>query len=255
MGAIFDALREAIEREHSVALLTVTKAPAGVGAKALLYESGQVRGDLGSAELLDLVRQDVPSIMAKGVSRSQTYEIDGEYEVFVDVYPAPSQLVICGAVHIAIPLVKFARELGFRVVIADARGSFATRERFPDVDEIIIAYPDEAISRLNIGPASYVVVLTHDPKFDEPALEAALRTKARYVGAMGSRGTSQRRVDRLRARGLTDEQIGRIHGPIGLDIGAQNPAEIAVAIIAEIVAVKNGRAAKPAQPKAEAKVG
>jgi xanthine dehydrogenase accessory factor len=124
--------------------------------------------------------------------------------------------------------------------VLDAREAFATRERFPDADEVLVEWPDEALGRLSITPSTAVAVLTHDDKFDVPALEVALRSPAGYVGAIGSRGTREQRERRLRSAGVTDDQISHIHGPIGLPIGAKTPEEIALAILTQIVAVRHG---------------
>ena len=131
--------------------------------------------------------------------------------------------------------------LGYRVLISDARAKLATEERFPEADEVIVAWPDEAIARYSIGRNAYIAILSHDPKFDEPALLGALDSKARYIGAVGSRKTNRDRRERLINAGVSDESLSRIRGPIGLDIGANTPEEMAVSIMAEIIAVRRGR--------------
>ena len=163
-----------------------------------------------------------------------------DIEAFVDVYARPPHLVIVGAVHTAIALSQYARLLGFRVTVVDARERFATRTRFPDVDELIVAWPDEALERLRIDRRTYIAILTHDPKFDEPALTVALNRPARYVGAIGSRKTSVDRAERLRQQGMTEEQLARIHAPIGLNLGGKTPEEVALSIAAEIVFERRG---------------
>ena len=154
-------------------------------------------------------------------------------------------MLIFGAVHVAQALTKFAKQLGFRVIVSDARAKLATRERFPDADEIIQAWPDEVLSEVRIEPNTYVAILTHDPKFDEPALIGTLDTSARYIGAVGSRKTNRDRKERLRAAGVSEESIERIRGPVGLDIGASTPEEMAISIVAEIIAVRHGRRGGP----------
>jgi xanthine dehydrogenase accessory factor len=157
--------------------------------------------------------------------------------VFIESFvPAPT-LFIVGAVHIAIALVALAKVLGFRTVVIDAREAFATVERFPHADELVTAWPDDALEG-RLTRSSYVAVLTHDPKLDDPALRVALNSAARYVGALGSPSTHARRLERLRADGLSEAQLARIHGPIGLAIGARTPDEIALSILAEIIQVK-----------------
>jgi xanthine dehydrogenase accessory factor len=153
-----------------------------------------------------------------------------------------SKLVIFGGVHTAIPLTQFAQSLGFRVTIVDGRERFANHERFPTADEIIVAWPDEALARMKIDASTYVAILTHDPKFDIPVLAALSKTvPPRYIGAMGSRATRQQHFTELRALGVSEGFLSRVHGPIGLNLGARTAEEIALAIIAEIVAVRYRR--------------
>ena len=156
-------------------------------------------------------------------------------------WPPPPELVIVGAGHIAIPLTTFAKTLNYRVVVIDARAAFATRERFPHADELIVAWPDEVLQQMDLYPSTSVAVLTHDPKFDEPTLKLVLARNVGYIGAIGSRKTKEERDERLKKQGLTDEQLRRIHGPIGLNIGAESPEEMALAIMAEIVATRHGK--------------
>ena len=161
-----------------------------------------------------------------------------ERQVFFSVFPPQPTLIIVGAAHAAIPLASIAKVVGYRVIVVDAREAFATPERIPNADELLVEWPDEALARLPLNGATAIAVLTHDEKFDVPALKVALNSPAYYVGAIGSRGTRERRDRRLREIGVTDEQIARIHGPIGLSIGAKTPEEIAVAILAEVIACK-----------------
>jgi xanthine dehydrogenase accessory factor len=163
---------------------------------------------------------------------------DGEW--FTEPFRRPANLIIIGAIHIAIPLHRLAKLMGYRVTVVDARAKFATKERFPEADELIVAWPDEAIARLSIDRSSYVVILTHDPKFDLPALRAVLTRDAGYIGAIGSRKTNQNRFDALRAEGFTEEQLSRVHGPIGLDLGGRGAEETALGILAEITATRFG---------------
>jgi xanthine dehydrogenase accessory factor len=163
---------------------------------------------------------------------------DGQY--FVEVFPVPARLVVFGAVQVAMPLLRFATELGYRTAVVDARPAFATRERFPSADELLVGWPDEVAGRLRLAPDDAVAVLTHDPKLDEPAIVAAIRAGCRYVGAIGSRRTQAARRERLGAAGLSPDEIARLHGPIGLDLGGRDPAETALAIMAEVVAERHG---------------
>jgi xanthine dehydrogenase accessory factor len=163
--------------------------------------------------------------------------------VFLEVFPRQARLVIFGGVHIAVALVPLARMLGYRTIVADGRQSFLTRERFPDADELILAWPEQAFERIGLDRSCYVCVLSHDPKFDEPALKAALRSPARYVGAIGSKKTQAARRKWLESEGFTEEELARLHGPIGLELGGRQPAETALAILAQMTAVRYGGAA------------
>jgi xanthine dehydrogenase accessory factor len=161
-------------------------------------------------------------------------------DLFVEPFRRPAHLIIVGAIHIAIPLHRLAKLMGYRVTVVDARAKFATEERFPEADQLIVAWPDEAMEKLVIDNSSYVVILTHDPKFDLPALRSVLAKDAGYVGAIGSRKTNQNRFDALRGEGFTEEQLSRVHGPIGLDLGGRGAEETALGILAEITAVRFG---------------
>ena len=161
-------------------------------------------------------------------------------DVFIEPFRRPAHLVIIGAIHIAIPLHRLARLMGYRVTVIDARAKFATKERFPEADELILAWPEEAMSKVAIDNSTYVVILTHDPKFDLPALRSVMRKDAGYIGAIGSRKTNQNRFDALRREGFTEEELSKVHGPIGLDLGSRGAEETALGILAEITAVRFG---------------
>jgi xanthine dehydrogenase accessory factor len=176
--------------------------------------------------------------------------IDGA-RVFFEAHLPPPHLIVIGAVHTAIPLVSIAKIMGYETTVIDARGVFATEERFPHSDDLIEAWPDEALANIKLHPGVAAVILAHDEKFEDPALEVLLNSDVGYIGAIGSRKTSAERLMRLKARGFTDEQLARIHGPVGLNLGGRSPEEVAISIMAEIVAVKNGR--DPAQAMAAAK--
>jgi xanthine dehydrogenase accessory factor len=170
-------------------------------------------------------------------------------QTFDEPFGRPAQMIIVGAIHIAIPLHRMAKLMGYRVTIVDARGQFATAERFPDADQLLVQWPDEALARLTIDRSTAVVILTHDPKFDMPALRSVLRTEAGYVGAIGSRKTNQNRFDALREEGFSDHQLARVHGPIGLDLGARGAEETALGIMAEVTAVRYGGSVLPMREK------
>ncbi len=248
MNRIYELLKRSLDNEELVALATVVAGP-GLGRKLLFWPDGRTEGDLGSSDLNQQVLHAAVDLLADQRSGRETFDVAGEsVDVFMDVYPPPPKLIVVGAVHIAIPLVTFGKELGFRTVVVDARSAFATEERFAHADELILKWPAKALEELDLDEASCVVVLTHDEKLDNPALETALGSPARYIGALGSTRTHAKRVEKLKAQGVTDEQLDRIHAPIGLDIGARRPAEIAVSIIAEIVAVSHGIGSKQPRP-------
>ena len=236
-----DFLRH-IRQGRPVTLATRIEGKRGLSAKLLIGRAGILGGTLGDGETDRRVAEFAKRLISEGRPGTLTLP---EGRIFVDVQlPAP-RLVIVGAVHIAVTLERLARELGFRTIVCDARDRFATAERFPDAGELILGWPTEVLARLDLDEFSYVVVVTHDAKLDNPALEAALRSRAPYVGALGSRKTHARRVRALREAGVSEEGIGRIHSPIGLEIGARSPAEIALATLAEIVSVRNRLDAGP----------
>jgi xanthine dehydrogenase accessory factor len=173
--------------------------------------------------------------------RSERREV-GDVSLFVDVVAPPPRLILFGAVDFAGALCRMARAAGWHPYVIDPRGRFATRERFPEAHEIVVAWPEEAFARIGgIDRATYIAVLTHDPKLDDAALELALRSEAAYVGAMGSRRAQEKRRERLLERGLTDDELARVAAPIGLDLGGLTAEETALSIMSEVVAVRNGR--------------
>lgn len=236
----YDELKRNLADETLCAVATIVSGAADVGAKLLVYPDSRTVGDLGNAQLNEKVTRDAQHLMRLEMSDASRRAYDG-VEIFIDVFAPKPKLIIFGGVHTAIPLTQFARALGFRVMIVDGRGRFATRERFPTADEIIVAWPDEALAQMKIDSSTYVVILTHDPKFDIPALAALSKTNPRYIGSMGSRETRQQHFAELRAAGVSEEFLARVHGPIGLDLGARTPEEMALAILAEMVAVRYGK--------------
>lgn len=247
MKTHFETLRRSVEEERPVVAATIIRAAGPIGARLVVFDDGSTAGSLGNDELEVQVRRDALAALQRGAARQARYEQSGgkPIDVFFDVFPSPPTLLIFGGVHIAVPLARMARQMDFRVRVIDARGRFANEERFPDVGEIVISYADEYLENARVDSSTYVVVLSHDPKLDDPALLHVARTPARYIGAIGSRSTNEKRRARLKEQGLSEELIDRIHGPIGLDIGAETPEEIALAILAEIVAAKNGRDVRP----------
>jgi len=194
-----------------------------------LIEAGDVAGALalGEAEVADILK----------AVRDDRSALDPHANRFIQVFNPPLRLVVVGAVHIAQQLVPLAVAAGYDVTVVDPRRAWASGERFPDV-ALITDWPDEALRTLAPGHRTAIVTLTHDPKLDDPALAAALASPAFYIGALGSRRTQERRLERLRAQGFDAAALARIHGPVGLDIGAKSPAEIAVSILAQIIQVR-----------------
>jgi xanthine dehydrogenase accessory factor len=247
MSGLYEELKDRLSQEKGVALATVVRGAQHVGAKLLIFPDKTVHGTLGLSALDTRVIEDAEHAIWNGDAQTHTYTVEDEqgetlsFDVFIEGFPPPPSLIIVGAGHIAIPLTTFAKTLNYRVVVIDARAAFATRERFPHADELIVEWPDEVLEKMDLNPSTSVAVLTHDPKFDEPTLKVILSRNVGYVGAIGSRKTSQERAERLKRQGLTDEQIRRIHGPVGLNIGATSPEEMALAIMAEIVATQHGK--------------
>jgi xanthine dehydrogenase accessory factor len=208
--------------------------------KLLVWSTGKTFGSLGSAELDRQAVDNARAMMKQPKAELRQYA-EPSARVFIEVQPPPPHLVIFGGVHIAIPLTTFAKTLGYRMTIADPRQAFANQERFPHADQIIVEWPQKAIQQLKIGPTTYCVILTHAPKIDEPALKSLLGQGAAYVGAIGSRKTHAERFARMAELGVSAEQLAEVYAPVGLNLGAQTPEEIALAIMAEIVAVRRGR--------------
>ena len=231
-----------IAAREPVAVATVVKG-APLGSKLLIAPDGTL-GTLGHARLDAQAETDARELLAAEKSDTKAYLIGDESEpreVYIETVPPPPLLLIFGAVHVAQALTRFAKALGFAVIVVDIRSKLATPERFPLADEIIHAWPDDAMQGITVHPNTCIAILSHDPKFDEPALLGALASPAAYIGAIGSRQTNVDRRDRLAAAGMTPDQIARVRGPIGLDIGAVTPEEMAISILAEIIAVRQGR--------------
>jgi xanthine dehydrogenase accessory factor len=244
---LYEELRRAVAEERPAAIATVVDGP-GAGAKLLVTSGGEARSTIADADLARVVRRDTEAAMTSGISSVRRYGEHGEaiedtVVVFVEAYSPPPRMLIFGAVDFTAALVRVAKVLGYRVTVCDAREVFATRARFPLADEVVVDWPHRLLEQVGpeLGPRDAVCVLTHDAKFDVPALVGALATDVGYLGAMGSRRTTEQRNDRLRAEGVADEQLARIMAPIGLDLGARTPEETAVSICAEIIAHRTGR--------------
>jgi xanthine dehydrogenase accessory factor len=233
---LFDDIRAVVEAGGRAVVFTVVAGDA-TGAKLLVREDGSTQGD-GPAALATLAPQ------ALRTGRSHLLEHDG-LTVFADVLGPPPRLLVYGAIDTAEALCRGAKLLGWRTIVADARARFATHERVPSADELLVSWPDETLDQVQPDLGTAIVVLTHDDKFDVPMLIGALATDAFYIGALGSRRNQERRKDVLREAGVTESDLERVAGPCGLDIGAESPAETALSMLAEILAVRAGRAGGP----------
>jgi xanthine dehydrogenase accessory factor len=250
------AVRGARERGVAVATILPADAPSAEFGRhepgdgdaprepIVVDGDGTLSRSLGTAEADAALRSAAREALLRGTSRTVAI---GDRQVFVEAFPVRPRLVIVGAVEVARSLAVYAHELGYEVVVVDGRASFATPERFPPdrVDRLVVGWPDEIADEIGLGPDDAVAVLTHDVKFDEPAIVEALRRGCRYVGAVGSKKTQGDRRERLLEAGVTPDELTRLSGPVGLDLGGRNPAETALAIIAEVVAERYGGTGRP----------
>jgi xanthine dehydrogenase accessory factor len=206
-----------------------------LGKEILVAENGDVTDPIGQG-LDEIVVEKARRAMEERRSQRQSFLQGSEtLQVFIDVNYPPPTLIIVGGVQTSIALTSIAKILGFQTVVVDPRKAFGSPERFPHVDQLIQSWPDEAFSQIDIGTETAIAMFTHDPKIDDPALKIALNSPAFYIGALGSAKTQEKRRRRLLGEGLTTEQVDRIHGPIGIEIGGETPEEIALAVMAEIV--------------------
>ena len=260
---LLDGVRRDIDEGRPVGVATVIEHPnsAWVGRHLIVRPQG-FDGDLGSDRANHAVGDDTQGLLAAGRNTTLTYGPDGErrgegMQVFFASYAPRPRLLVFGAIDFATALARLGTFLGYRVTVCDARGVFATAARFPGVDEVIVSWPDrylrEQITAGLIDPRTVICVLTHDPKFDVPLLEAALHgPPVAYIGAMGSRRTHLDRIDRLREVGVTDADLSRLRSPIGLDLGSRTPEETAVSIAAEIISLQWGGSGEPLHALADA---
>ncbi len=234
------ALQDARTKRRAVTLAT----RLSDAAEALVYRD-DAKGELaGDAAIVAAAQR------AMDIGKSETIDV-GDAKIFLNVYVPPPRLVIVGAVHIAQSLAPMAAMLEFDVTVVDPRGAWATTQRFPDV-KVIQDWADEAFQAMGLDVSTAVVTLTHDPKLDDPALESALKSDVFYIGALGSRRTHAKRKERLAEVGITEEMFARVHGPVGLNIGAKSPAEIAVSILGQIIEVRARRLEALSAPKVAA---
>jgi xanthine dehydrogenase accessory factor len=241
---IFDRLAQALRTDRPVALVTRLDGTL-TGAKLLVFED-DVEGDLGTPGLNFAAAREARALLVLGETAIRAFGEDGEpvgveVRLFIAAYAPKPAMYIFGAIDFSRAMARIGKYLGYVVTVVDARPIFATKQRIPDADEVVVAWPDEFLSRAPVDRRTAVIVLTHDVKFDIPLLQVALRTDAGYIGAMGSRRTHANRIAELRRAGVTEAELERISAPIGLDIGARTPEETAISIAAEIVALREGR--------------
>jgi xanthine dehydrogenase accessory factor len=245
LGPVLDSL----EAREPVALATVVDGEGALGARLAIWPE-RTAGSLGNEGLDAAVTDDALGMLRQGATGERHYGPRGERRrdevtVFVESYAPPPRMLVFGAIDFAAALARAGTFLGYHVTVCDARAVFATKRRFPDADEVVVEWPHRFLARTEVDERTVICVLTHDPKFDVPLLEVALRTPAGYIGAMGSRRTHDERTKLLREAGLSEEELARLHSPIGLDLGARTPEETAVAIVAEIVAGRWGGTGRP----------
>ncbi|MFC5182250.1 XdhC family protein [Actinomadura harenae] len=249
-GEVVGAIRE----RRPVAVATVVAGPGRVGARRVIWPDGAsgslAPGEPHAARLDAAVDDDARGMLAQGLTGQRHYGPRGERRlddltVFVHGFAPPPHLLVFGAIDFAAAVARVGKFLGYHVTVCDARPVFATSKRFPDADEVVVKWPHKFLDEADVDERTAVCVLTHDPKFDVPLLEIALRTPAGYVGAMGSRRTHEDRLARLREAGLTEAELARLRSPIGLDLGARTPEETAVSIAAELVQLRWGGSGRP----------
>ncbi len=244
-------IAQAVRSGVPVAVATVIEGPGEIGARRIIWQGERATGTLGAGDRLDqAVDDDARGMLAQGVTAVRRYGPQGERRlddlaVFVQSFAPPPRMLVFGAIDFAAAVAKVGKFLGYRVTVCDARPVFATSSRFPDADEVIIDWPHRYLAGISTDARTVICVLTHDPKFDVPLLEVALRRPAAFIGAMGSRRTHEDRLARLREAGLGEDELARLRSPIGLDLGARTPEETAVAIAAELIQLRWGGSGQP----------
>lgn len=238
-----------IDKREPVAIATIVSGPGAVGARRVIWPD-RSSGSLGGERLDQAVDDDVRGMLAQGLTGVRRYGAEGErrldtLQVFVHSFAPPPRMLVFGAIDFAAAVARIGKFLGYHVVVCDARPVFATAKRFPEADEVVVKWPHDYLVETHVDERTVICVLTHDPKFDVPLLEVALRTDAGYVGAMGSRRTHEDRLARLREAGLSEAELARLRSPIGLDLGARTPEETAVSIAAELIQLRWGGSGRP----------
>jgi xanthine dehydrogenase accessory factor len=245
MGNILSRWHAALAEQSPASVATVIEGPEGSLGGKILVTPDDHTGSAGNEELDRAVVEAARGLLEGGRTETRHFGPRGQRRmedvaVFIQSFAPPPKMYVFGAIDFASAVARAGKFMGYRVTVCDARPVFATRDRFPSADEIVVAWPDEFLKTAEVDKRSVICVLTHDPKFDVPVLVEALKTEAGYIGAMGSRRTHNNRTARLKEEGVTDEQLARVSSPIGLDIGARTPEETAIAIAGEIIALRTG---------------
>ena len=235
MVTALETIQSILESEDYGSVVTFVDGPS-LGLKVVLDSDGEAKFGELPGEVAGEIVDDAGALMEREQHRAMGY---GDHSVFIETLAPPQDLLIFGAVHIGQALATFATQMGYRVAVVDSRAAFATEERFPSA-RVLVGWPGDLMDQLVFDRRTWVVVLSHDKRHEDPVLEAALKSPVRYIGTMGSRRTHELRVGRLKEKGFDDDDIARIHSPIGLDIGAESPQEVAVSILAEMTQVRYG---------------
>jgi xanthine dehydrogenase accessory factor len=235
MVSALEAIQRILDREEYGSVVTLVDGPA-TGSKAVIDSEG----NLVAGELPEEIRGDVieDALVLMDHEQHRTMEYP-PHAVFIESLAPPQEMVIFGAVHIGQSLASFASQMGYRVTVVDSRAAFATPERFPSA-RVLVGWPQDVLDKVPMDRRTWVIILSHDKRHEDPVLEAALKSPVRYIGAMGSRRTQDLRIERLTDKGFSADDIARIHGPVGIDIGAESPQEVAVSILSEMTMVRYG---------------
>lgn len=245
----FALIAAAIKENKPIATATVIAGPATIGAR-ITFDATELHGSLNCAGLDYSVQEDGRGLLSSGLTRTLRLGAAGErmhddVSIFIESYAPAPRMIVFGAIDFAGAVARVGKFLGYHVTVCDARALFTTKKRFPEADEVIVDWPHRYLSKIEVDERTVICVLTHDPKFDVPVLEIALRSKARYIGAMGSRRTHADRLNRLREIGMSQAELARLRSPIGLDIGSRTPEETAISIAAEIISDLTGGTRQP----------
>jgi xanthine dehydrogenase accessory factor len=231
-----EAIQRILEAEEYGSVVTFVNGPV-TGVKTVLDSGGKVVEGSLPEDIRGPLIEDAMTLMDHEQHRSMTY---GEHTAFIESLAPPQELLIFGAVHVAQSLASFGSQMGYRVSVIDSRAAFATEDRFPSATRVLVGWPEDLMDEISFDRRTWIVILSHDKRHEDPVLEAALKSQVRYIGAMGSRRTHELRMERLTDKGFPQEDLGRVYGPVGLDIGGESPQEVAISILAEMTLVRYG---------------